>query len=407
MTQRPFFGSRLAEHWNGRPRPTPHDERATALMNEGKRMAKITDGLKIGVCVLLCMWIATGCSPDRGISDARSADSVGATKVTLLNVSYDPTRELYGEFNAAFAKHWKETKGQEVEIDQSHGGSGKQARAVTEGLSADIVSLALSGDIDSIVKGSGLLSSDWQKEFPNNSSPYTSTIVFLVRKGNPKQIRDWGDLIRQDVEVITANPKTGGGARWNYLAAWGYAMNRELNGLERAREANDPDVIRAREKATEFIKALYRRVPVLDASARAATNTFLQRRIGDVLLAWENEAFLAIKEMGTGEVEVVVPPMSILAEPPVAVVTKNAQSHGTLEIANAYLQYLYTDEGQRIIAKHHYRPRNLDAVAPAERAKFPTLTLFQLTDLVADWQEAQEVHFKERTGIFDQVFQGQ
>jgi sulfate transport system substrate-binding protein len=343
-----------------------------------------------------------GCAPNR----EEPGEARGA-KATLLNVSYDPTRELYAEFNAAFARHWKATHGQEVEIDQSHGGSGKQARAVTEGLSADIVSLALSGDIDTIAKGSGLLAADWQKQFPNNSSPYTSTIVFLVRKGNPKQIRDWGDLIRDDIEVITANPKTGGGARWNYLAAWGFAMHRELNGLDRARDTSDPDVARAREKAAEYIKALYRRVPVLDASARAATNTFLQRRIGDVLLAWENEAFLAIKELGTGEVEIVVPPMSILAEPPVAVVTKNAEAHGTLEVATAYLQYLYSDEGQRIIAKHYYRPRNLDGVEPSERAKFPSLSLFQLTEIVADWEEAQEVHFKERTGIFDQVFQGQ
>lgn len=369
-------------------------------------MPRTTDGFRVWIGLLLCIGVAPGCSSNSGTSNSNSPDNRAASKVTLLNVSYDPTRELYAEFNAAFAKHWKETRNQTVEIDQSHGGSGKQARAVTEGLSADIVSLALSGDIDSIVKGSGLLPSDWQKRFPSNSSPYTSTIVFLVRKGNPKQIRDWDDLIRENIEVITANPKTGGGARWNYLAAWGYAMHHELNGLDRARDLADPEVVQARGKATEYIKALYRNVPILDASARAATNTFLQRRIGDVLLAWENEAFLALKELGTGEVEIVVPPMSILAEPPVAVVTKNAETHGTLEVATAYLQYLYSDEGQRIIAKHYYRPRNTDVVDAADHTKFPNLTLFQLTDVVADWQEAQEVHFKERTGIFDQVFQG-
>jgi sulfate/thiosulfate-binding protein len=365
-------------------------------MGDCKEVARAFGWVLVLVCIFVC-----GCSPEGGGSPGASG-----TKVTLLNVSYDPTRELYADFNSSFAAHWKATRGQEVEVDQSHGGSGKQARAVTEGLSADVVSLALSGDIDTIAKGSGLLAADWQKQFPHNSSPYTSTIVFLVRKGNPKQIRDWGDLIREDVEVITANPKTGGGARWNYLAAWGYAMHRELNGLERARDTNDPAVAKAQEKAAEFIKSLYRRVPVLDASARAATNTFLQRSIGDVLLAWENEAFLAIKELGSGEVEIVVPPRSILAEPPVAVVTKNAEAHGTVDVATAYLQHLYSDEGQRIIAKHYYRPRNIEVVDAPDRNKFPALELFELTDLFADWQEAQEIHFKERTGIFDQVFQG-
>jgi sulfate/thiosulfate-binding protein len=374
--------------------------KVVALMNKRIAMGSSRDGIA-GIGWLLVCLALVACSP--GGSGSGGAN---ASKITLLNVSYDPTRELYAEFNDSFAAHWKGTHGQEVEIDQSHGGSGKQARAVTEGLPADVVSLALSGDIDTIAKGSGLLATAWQDQFPHNSSPYTSTIVFLVRKGNPKKIRDWGDLIRDDIEVITANPKTGGGARWNYLAAWGYAMHRELKGLERARDANDPEVARAREKAAEFIKSLYRRVPVLDASARAATNTFLQRRIGDVLLAWENEAFLAMKELGSGEVEMVVPPLSILAEPPVAVVTKNAEAHGTLEVATAYLQHLYSDEGQRIIAKHYYRPRNIDVVDAADRSKFPPLELFELTDLVADWQEAQEVHFKERTGIFDQVFQG-
>jgi sulfate transport system substrate-binding protein len=344
----------------------------------------------------------SGCRPDR------SEDGGTGSKVrTLLNVSYDPTRELYAEFNQAFAEHWQKTHGERVEIDQSHGGSGKQARAVIEGLSADVVSLALSGDIDTIAKNSGLLESDWQSQFQHNSSPYTSTIVFLVRKGNPKGIRDWQDIVREGVEIITPNPKTGGGARWNYLAAWGYAMHRELGDLKRVRDPSQVEAVEAaKAKAKEFMKDVYQRVPVLDASARAATNTFIQRRIGDVLLTWENEAYLALRELGTGEVEIVVPSRSILAEPPVAVVTKNAESHGTNEIAKAYLEYLYSDIGQRIIAKNFYRPRNVAAVDAQELAKFPSLDLFELTDLVSSWGEAQDTHFKERTGIFDQIYQG-
>lgn len=302
-----------------------------------------------------------------GCTDANSPDSLnsgGNKTVKLLNVSYDPTREFYAEFNESFTKHWKEKTGSTVEIDQSHGGSGKQARADNEGLKADIVSLALAGDIDTIAKQSGLIDKDWQWKFPHNSSPYTSTIVFLVRKGNPKKIKDWSDLVRDGIEVITPNPKTGGGARWNYLAAWGAALHRELGDLASLKDASKKTEFEAAVvKARKYMAELYRHVPVLDTSARAATNTFIQRSIGDVLLTWENEAFLAFKELGTDQVEMVVPPLSILAEPPVAVVTKNAQANGTTEVATAYLEYLYTPEGQRVAAKHYYRPRSSEQLS--------------------------------------------
>jgi len=354
-------------------------------------------------------WVGCGICGILMGCDAASSGGKATEKPerTLLNVSYDPTRELYDDFNDVFAKHWMETHGERVVIDQSHGGSGKQARAVIEGLSADVVSLALSGDIDTIHKKSGLIDAEWQTQYPNNSSPYTSTIVFLVRKGNPKNIRDWQDMVREDVEVITPNPKTGGGARWNYLAAWGFALHRELGDLKKVRDPAFTEEVRsAEEKAKTFIQQLYKRVPVLDASARAATNTFIQRGIGDVLLTWENEAFLALRELGTGDVEIVAPSLSILAEPPVAVVTKNATEHGNLEVAHAYLEHLYSDEGQRLVAKHFYRPRNTSLLDPATKNQFSDLKLFELTDLVSGWDEAQEFHFKERTGVFDQVYQG-
>ena len=345
-----------------------------------------------------------GCN--NSTSSTSTESGAGGKTIKLLNVSYDPTREFYVDFNKSFAKHWKEKTGNTVEIDQSHGGSGKQARAVNEGLKADIVSLALAGDIATIAKQSGLIDADWQSKFPNNSSPYTSTIVFLVRKGNPKKIKDWGDLVRDGVEVITPNPKTGGGARWNYLAAWGYALHRELGDLAALKDpAKKAEVDTAVEKAKKFMGDLYRHVPILDASARAATNTFIQRSIGDVLLTWENEAFLAFKELGTDQVEMVVPPLSILAEPPVAVVTKNAEANGTTEVANAYLSYLYTPEGQTLAAKHYYRPRNSDLISEEQKAVFGKLTLFQLTDILAGWDEAHDVHFKDRTGVFDQIYQ--
>lgn len=346
-----------------------------------------------------------GCDNGKTPSTGSTTNATN-TKVELLNVSYDPTRELYTEFNKEFAAAWKAKTGVTVEINQSHGGSGKQARAVIEGLKADVVSLALAGDIDTIAKQSGLIESDWQTKFPNNSSPYTSTIVFLVRKGNPKNIKNWDDLVRDGVEVITPNPKTGGGARWNYLAAWGFALQRELGDIAVVKDpARKDDVAKATEKAKEFIKKLYHNVPVLDPSARAATNTFIQRQIGDVLLTWENEAFLAIKDLGTDQVEMVVPPLSILAEPPVAVVSKNAEAKGTTEVAKAYLEFLYTEQGQKLAAKHYYRPRLSNFVSDEQKKHFGTLKTFELTDLVSGWAEAQEVHFKDQSGVFDQVFE--
>lgn len=354
-----------------------------------------------------------------GKATAKPDVSPAATR-HLTNVSYDPTRELYAEYNEAFAAYWLEKQGEAVEVAQSHGGSGKQSRAVIEGLDADIVSLALSGDIDAIAEKAEALPKDWQKRLPNNSSPYTSTIVFLVRKGNPKKIKDWDDLVRDGVEVITPNPKTGGGARWNYLAAWGYALQRELNGgstnssdtelktIKEFRSATPADKKQAAEEAAkQFIAKLYKNVPILDTSARAATNTFLQRSIGDVLITWENEAFLAMRELGTDQVELIIPSLSILAEPPVAVVDRNAKSHGTEELAKAYLEYLYSEVGQKIAAKHYYRPRVRDGIPAETLSSFADVKLFELTDIVADWKEAQEVHFKERTGVFDQVYSGE
>lgn len=351
--------------------------------------------------------ISSGSNAGNSSASASGESNGGKAPVVrqLTNVSYDPTRELYAEFNEAFARHWLETRKEVVEIAQSHGGSGKQSRAVIEGLDADIVSLALSGDIDAIAEKTDAIPTDWQNRLPNNSSPYTSTIVFLVRKGNPKNIRDWDDLVRDGVEVITPNPKTGGGARWNYLAAWGYALNRELGDLKSVREDQASDkVVAAVESAKKFIGKLYKNVPILDTSARAATNTFLQRSIGDVLITWENEAFLAMRELGSDQVEMIIPSLSILAEPPVAVVDRNAKQHGTEEVAKAYLDYLYTDVGQRIVAKHFYRPRNRDAIASEDLKSFADVRLFELTDVVSNWKEAHDVHFKERTGVFDQVY---
>ncbi|MFN7965758.1 MAG: sulfate ABC transporter substrate-binding protein [Acidobacteriota bacterium] len=308
---------------------------------------------------------------------------------TILNVSYDPTRELYQEFNTAFAAYWKAKSGQAITIRQSHGGSGKQARSVIDGLEADVVTLALAYDIDAIAS-TGLLAADWQKRLPSNSAPYTSTIVFLVRKGNPKAIRTWDDLARPGVSVVTPNPKTSGGARWNFLAAWVNALRRN-NGDEK--------------KATEFMKQLFKNVPVLDTGARGSTITFIERGIGDVLIAWENEALLASKELGQGKFEVVVPPISILAEPPVAVVDKVARSRGTEAVAKAYLEYLYTPEGQRIAAKHYYRPRDKQ-VAAESAAVFPVLDLFTIDDpVLGGWQSAQKKFFADG-GVFDQIYSG-
>ena len=305
----------------------------------------------------------------------------------LLNVSYDPTREFYKAFNAAFAAHWKAETGEDVTIDQSHGGSGKQARAVIDGLEADVVTLALAYDIDAIAAHSDLIAKDWQKRLPHNSSPYTSTIVFLVRKGNPKGIKDWGDLVKGDVQVITPNPKTSGGARWNYLAAWAYALKQP--GGDEA-------------KAQQFVADLYARVPVLDTGARGSTTTFVQRGIGDVLLAWENEAFLAIEELGKDQVEIVVPSTSILAEPPVAIVDKNVDAKGTRKVAEAYLAYLYSPEGQEIAARNFYRPTD-PAVAAKYESVFPKIPLVTVDEVFGGWQAAQEKHFADG-GIFDQIY---
>jgi sulfate/thiosulfate transport system substrate-binding protein len=313
----------------------------------------------------------------------------GAPKpVTLLNVSYDPTRELYEDFNRRFAAYWKGKTGQEVTVRQSHGGSGKQARSVIDGLGADVVTLALAYDIDQIAEKGGSLPANWQSRLPNNSSPYTSTIVFLVRKGNPKGIKDWGDLIKPGVSVITPNPKTSGGARWNYLAAWAWAL-RQPGG-------NDA-------KATEYVTRLYRNVPVLDAGARGSTTTFVERGIGDVLLAWENEALLAIKELGPGKFEIVAPSLSILAEPPVAVVDKMAGKHGTKEVAQAYLEYLYTPAGQEIAAKHFYRPRD-EKVAAKYAAEFPKVSLITIDEVFGGWKQAHQAHFADGA-VFDQIYQ--
>ena len=311
--------------------------------------------------------------------------TVLAAPLTLLNVSYDPTRELYQDVNAAFAKQWKAKTGQDLTIRQSHGGSGKQARSVIDGLEADVVTLALAYDIDAMAKA-GLVAPDWQKRFPQNSAPYTSTIVFLVRKGNPKKVKDWPDLARPGVAVITPNPKTSGGARWNYLAAWGYAL-RQPGG-------NDA-------KAKAFVSAIFKNVPVLDTGARGATVTFVERGIGDVLVAWENEAILAVRELGKGKFEIVAPTTSILAEPPVAVVDKVAGKHKTAAVAKAYLEFLYTPEGQELAAKNYYRPRS-PQVAAKYAAQFPAMKLFTIDEVFGGWAKAQKTHF-DSGGVFDQM----
>ena len=308
---------------------------------------------------------------------------------TLLNVSYDPTRELYQEVNRAFADLWFEHTGDRVRIRQSHGGSGKQARSVIDGLSADVVTLALAYDIDAIAARTDRLPRDWQTRLPHNSSPYTSTIVFLVRKGNPKGIHDWADLARPGIAVITPNPKTSGGARWNYLAVWAWA-ERTYGSAERAEE---------------FVTSLFRNVPVMDTGARGSTTTFIQRNIGDVLVSWENEAFLAREELGPGAFEMVVPSVSLLTEPPVAVVDGNAKDHGTLELARAYLQFLYTEAGQRIVARHFFRPSNPQGVEPAALERFAPLELLTVQQAFGGWQAAHEAHFADGAS-FDRITSG-
>src|SRR5687768_4691837 len=308
-------------------------------------------------------------------------------KVTLLNVSYDPTRELYKDINAAFAREWKRRTGQDVEIKQSHGGSGSQARAVIDGLEADVVTLALAYDIDEIAARGKTLPADWQRKLPHNSTPFASTVAFVVRKGNPKRIKDWNDLTRSDVQVITANPKTSGGARWNYLAAWGYALQTN-QGSEAA--------------ARDFITRLYKNVPVLDAGARGSTTTFVERGIGDVLIAWENEALLSVKQLGPDKFDIVVPSVSILAEPPVAVNETIAQKHGTTRVARAYLEFLYTEAAQALGAKHYFRPTGPRSVAKFG-ATFPKVPQFTIDQLFGGWAKAQKTHFSDG-GVFDQIY---
>ena len=356
---------------------------------------------------LLLIAIALPLAAAIGCGGPSTAGGGGGRKqpVTLLNVSYDPTREFYEEFNAVFAAHWKQEHGQEVTIDQSHGGSGKQARAVIDGMEADVVTLALAYDIDAIADKAQLFPADWQAKLPHNSSPYTSTIVFLVRKGNPKGIKDWSDLVQGDVSIITPNPKTSGGARWNYLAAWGYVLRQELGDFTALKDpAKKDQVAAAQTRARTFVAELFKRVPVLDSGARGSTNTFVQRGIGDVLLAWENEAFLAVKDLGPDKFEIVVPSLSILAEPPVTVVDKVAQKHGTAEVAKAYLDYLYTPQGQQLAAKHFYRPAISDSVAAEQRAQFADVGLFSIDEAFGGWRKAQAEHFDDG-GVFDQLYQ--
>jgi sulfate/thiosulfate transport system substrate-binding protein len=318
---------------------------------------------------------------------ALALPTVAAADVTLLNVSYDPTRELYQAFNAAFAKHWKAKTGETVTVKQSHGGSGKQARSVLDGLEADVVTLALAYDVDQLHAKGGLVPAGWQKRLPSNASPYTSTIVFVVRKGNPKGVKDWGDLVKPGVKVITPNPKTSGGARWNYLAAWGWAL-KQFNKDEA--------------KVKDYVTKLYQNVPVLDSGARGSTTTFAQRGIGDVFLSWENEAFLVINQFGKDKFEIVAPSISILAEPPVTVIDKYAGKHGTQKVAEAYVQYLYSDEAQDIIARNHYRPRNA-AVAAKHAGSFPKITLFTIDEVFGGWQKAQKTHFEDNA-VYDQIY---
>jgi sulfate transport system substrate-binding protein len=330
---------------------------------------------------------ATAAATGTASTAAGATSKAAKPDVELLNVSYDPTRELYVKFNAAFAKNWLASTGQKVTFKQSHGGSGKQARSVIDGLEADVVTLALAADIDAI-QAKGFINADWQQKLKDNSTPYTSTIVFLVRKGNPKGIKDWNDLIKPGVQVITPNPKTSGGARWNYLAAWAYALKNNNND-----EA----------KAKEYITSLFKNVPVLDSGARDATNTFVQRGMGDVLLAWENEAYLSLKEFGSDKYQIVNPSISILAEPPVAVVDKIVDKKGTREVAEAYLKYLYTEEGQTIAAENFYRPR-LDTVAAKFKDKFPVIQLAKIDDPeFGGWKKTQEKHFNDG-GVFDQIY---
>jgi len=352
-------------------------------VSTSKSMSKSTSNTKVATWLARMMALFV-CSAAIFFAPAARAGQ----QIELLNVSYDPTRELYQDYNAAFAQYWKAKTGQTVVIRQSHGGSSKQARAVIDGLGADVVTLALAYDIDAIHEHANLLPKNWQTRLPDNSSPYTSTIVFLVRRGNPKHVKDWDDLARPGVSVVTPNPKTSGAARWNYLAAWGYELRRE--GGDEA-------------KARDFVARIYHNVPVLDSGARGATTTFVERGIGDVLINWENEILLVTKDIGKDQFEIVVPSVSILAEPPVSVVDKVATKHGTLEVAQAYVEHLYSEEGQEIAVRHYYRPR-LKSVAEKHANLFPKVALFTIDEVFGGWQAAQKTHFADG-GVFDQIYQ--
>lgn len=355
---------------------TPH----RTLQNQLARRSLLALGLLLGL---------SGCNKTEAKPDTRAAAGAVATasELTLLNVSYDPTRELYADFNAHFAKKWQAEHQQKVTINQSHGGGGKQARAVIDGLQADVVTLAVAYDVNQLYEKAKLIPENWQSRLESNSSPYTSTIVFVVRQGNPKQIKDWDDLAKEGVKVITPNPKTSGGARWNYLAAWGYALKQP--GGDAA-------------KAQALVEKIYKNVPVLDSGARGSTTTFVERGIGDVLVTWENEAILSVKELGKGKFEVVVPSWSILTEPPVTLVDKVADKRGTRAVAEAYLKELYSPEGQEIAAKHYYRPRSAEVLA-RHKQTFPDIKLFTVDELFGGWQKAQPTHFNDG-GLFDKIY---
>ena len=328
-----------------------------------------------------------------------------SANLELLNVSYDPTRELYKDYNSAFEKYWQNKTGDKVRIKQSHGGSGKQARSVIDGLKADVVTLALAYDIDAIREKTGLIKPEWRSSLPNNSAPYTSTIVFLVRSGNPKNIHTWDDLIRPGIGIVTPNPKTSGGAKWNYLAAWGYILKRELKSFDKLKQAEAAEEVKqAENKARDFVTSIFKNVLVLDIGARGSTISFVERGIGDVLLAWENEAFLAMNEFGSERFDIIVPPVSILAEPVVAVVDGVVDSKKTRIAAEAYLNYLYSPEGQQIVARHYYRPMNGEYAAPEDMQRFPLIDLFTIEEVCGGWEKAQKIHFSDN-GIFDLIYQ--
>jgi sulfate transport system substrate-binding protein len=376
---------------------------------DAKRVSKSPFRLPAWAGAIVLAAIAAGCGekPSTDRVEVEGGARASALPVTILNVSYDPTRELYREFNEAFAAHWKAKTGQVVTVEQSHGGSGSQSRAVIGGLEADVVTLALAFDVDAIVEHGKLLPADWQSRLPHNSAPYTSTLAFLVRKGNPKGVRDWDDLARPGVEVITPNPKTSGVARWNYLAMWGFALKREL-GDDFVAALKDPAraeaVATAQAKAQEFVAAIYRNVPVLDSGARGATNTFVQRRIGDVLINWENEILLGSRDLDASGLEMVVPPASILAEPVVAVVDRNVERKGTREVATAYLEYLFSEQGQEIAAKNYYRPAASASVGEKYRDRFPPISMFTIGEVFGGWGPAHATHFADG-GTFDRIYQ--